>query len=587
MSNKDIKIYGTLLNYTTDNIIAYANQIYDEDYRNGTMQNIINQNISAIVRTSPTGRTSIDSDLLITGTTTCANIDGGTIHGNVGRFDTLSVSGASTFTGDVTASKIIAENIELSEDIIAEGGHFHDVYAGETHTSVLSPFDSSSRSITVFGDLIPERDMYYNLGTSEMMWKDVSSDSVSTRLITVNLIRNGRGSTDIQVSGSFVPATPEHFSLGTSQYRWGTVYAKNIDATTINGTNINNLISDIQSVSEYVKFGNGAIQIGKDNDDVAAIEFPDVPILAGDFNIVDSIRGLQNSFDNLGDTYYTKSEIDEIVEDIEGGTAVIPDPFPVNTITKKDNNYISIATSLMPTGIPGGSLGDSGHRFSQLWALSVHTESVVPSSNNNNKIGLSSSYWQDAYITNLHTNSLKLGETTDGGTSYYGEISYTNGNLVIGGQNVDAIKFESDDLVFGNVHVLSKIEELEATIAALQEQLDSTEFTVRYDSSVTNNMGTSVEPINSVYYKYRQSSDDEYTRLDTMSATGVSFHKSYNVVVRIAYNAVTAPENLKFIDAATGAVDTTVSIFPTAGEQNAYDYTISSINKNYIITYTE
>jgi len=245
------------------------------------------------------------------------------------------------------------------------------------------------------------------------------------------------------------------------------VYAKNIDATTINGTNINNLISDIQSVSEYVKFGNGAIQIGKDNDDVAAIEFPDVPILAGDFNIVDSIRGLQNSFDNLGDTYYTKSEIDEIVEDIEGGTAVIPDPFPVNTITKKDNNYISIATSLMPTGIPGGSLGDSGHRFSQLWALSVHTESVVPSSNNNNKIGLSSSYWQDAYITNLHTNSLKLGETTDGGTSYYGEISYTNGNLVIGGQNVDAIKFESDDLVFGNVHVLSKIEELEATIAAL------------------------------------------------------------------------------------------------------------------------
>jgi hypothetical protein len=161
------------------------------------MQNIINQNISAIVRTSPTGRTSIDSDLLITGTTTCANIDGRTIHGNAGRFDTLSVSGASTFTGDVTASKIIAENIELSEDIIAEGGHFHDVYAGETHTSVLSPFDSSSRNITVFGDLIPERNMYYNLGTSEMMWKDVSSDSVSTRLITVNLIRNGRGNTDI------------------------------------------------------------------------------------------------------------------------------------------------------------------------------------------------------------------------------------------------------------------------------------------------------------------------------------------------------------------------------------------------------
>lgn len=176
MSNKDIKIYGTLLNYTTDNIIAYANQIYDEDYRNGTMQNIINQNISAIVRTSPTGATSIDSDLLITGTTTCANIDSSTIHGNIGRFDILSVSGVSTFTGDMTASKIIAENIELSEDIIAEGGHFHDVYAGETHTGVLSPFDSSSRSITVFGDLIPERDAYYNLGSSELKWNNIFSN---------------------------------------------------------------------------------------------------------------------------------------------------------------------------------------------------------------------------------------------------------------------------------------------------------------------------------------------------------------------------------------------------------------------------
>lgn len=361
MSNKDIKIYGTLLNYTTDNIIAYANQIYDEDYRNGTMQNIINQNVSAIVRTSPTGRTSIDSDLLITGTTTCADIDGRTIHGNVGTFGTLSVSGASTFTEDVTASKIIAENIELSEDIIAEGGHFHDVYAGETHTGVLSPFDSSSRSITVFGDLIPERDMYYNLGASNARWISINTSRINANVLGADTIQPNTSNTTINVAGTLMSST---FPLGTSQHRWSTVYAKNIDATTINGTNINDLISDIQSVSEYVKFDNGAVQIGKDNDDVAAIEFPDVPILAGDFNIVDSIRGLQDSFDNLGNTYYTKSEIDEIIEDIEGGTAVIPDPFPVNTITKKDNNYISIATSLMPTGIPGGSLGDSGHRFS-------------------------------------------------------------------------------------------------------------------------------------------------------------------------------------------------------------------------------
>lgn len=46
--DKNIKIYGTLVNHTTDRTIAYADQIYDSNFSNGEFQSDINQRIRNI-----------------------------------------------------------------------------------------------------------------------------------------------------------------------------------------------------------------------------------------------------------------------------------------------------------------------------------------------------------------------------------------------------------------------------------------------------------------------------------------------------------------------------------------------------------
>lgn len=65
MSNKDIKIYGTLLNHTVDNTIAYAAQILDEGFENGTFQDVINSRVRSMRNEG--GKTYIDSDLVVDG----------------------------------------------------------------------------------------------------------------------------------------------------------------------------------------------------------------------------------------------------------------------------------------------------------------------------------------------------------------------------------------------------------------------------------------------------------------------------------------------------------------------------------------
>lgn len=62
MNDKEIKIYGTLVNHTTDNTVAYARQVMDESFNAGEFQNEINMRIKNI--RNENGKTYVDSELV-------------------------------------------------------------------------------------------------------------------------------------------------------------------------------------------------------------------------------------------------------------------------------------------------------------------------------------------------------------------------------------------------------------------------------------------------------------------------------------------------------------------------------------------
>ena len=64
MNDKEIKIYGTLVNHTTDNTVAYARQVMDESFNAGEFQNEINMRVKDI--RNENGKTYIDSELVAT-----------------------------------------------------------------------------------------------------------------------------------------------------------------------------------------------------------------------------------------------------------------------------------------------------------------------------------------------------------------------------------------------------------------------------------------------------------------------------------------------------------------------------------------
>ena len=165
--DKNIKIYGTLVNHTTDRTIAYADQIKDLEFDNGTFQNVINRRVKTI---NNDGNTTTISTPLSVSTITCSDLTtsdfvaGDTVIRGVAEF--LGVTEFSenvTMLKDLTVNDITASNLTLDEDITAEQGFFHDVHG------------------TIFTN---------NITAESSQWVDVSSDVYNTVIMSGTFIPN-------------------------------------------------------------------------------------------------------------------------------------------------------------------------------------------------------------------------------------------------------------------------------------------------------------------------------------------------------------------------------------------------------------
>lgn len=194
--NKDIKIYGTLLNYTTDDTIAYAKQVFDTDFGGGEKQSEINKRIGAV---------DFDDDKTI-------------INSN------LSVSGY--FDGDIVPAK---NGLKVGTDQKMWGdGYFEDLHVdGWIYTDFVSVGqDIEAGNIELLGG--------------------VSADEAR-----VNSIETKDGDGNIAVRNSLIPQFTDTIDLGDAQHVWGNLYV-----SAINGRNIDQIIT---SIDNLMGSGDGSI----------------------------------------------------------------------------------------------------------------------------------------------------------------------------------------------------------------------------------------------------------------------------------------------------------------------------------------
>lgn len=194
--NKDIKIYGTLLNYTTDDTIAYAKQVFDTDFGGGEKQSEINKRIGAV---------DFDDDKTI-------------INSN------LSVSGY--FDGDIVPAK---NGLKVGTDQKMWGdGYFEDLHVdGWVYTDFVSVGqDIEAGNIELLGG--------------------VSADEAR-----VNSIETKDGGGSITVRNSLIPQITDTIDLGDAQHVWGNLYV-----SAINGRNIDQIIT---SIDNLMGSGDGSI----------------------------------------------------------------------------------------------------------------------------------------------------------------------------------------------------------------------------------------------------------------------------------------------------------------------------------------
>ena len=591
--DKNIKIYGTLVNHTTDNVIAYAKQILDQEFGDGTMQDVINRRVTALNYAN--GRTSISSPLIVNGDTQAYNITCRDVTGWQASFtqaaigtDGLTVDGVSKFKDSATFDEgievfaganihgtIESNNIQLDEDIIAEGGHFHDVYANDVHTGALSPEDENG-SINVRGNLIPSKNKSYTIGSSELKWSNIYSNDGTIGAIRVGSIEHAdKNAMAIAVVGNLIPMTRYNYdavgstgNIGLQSAKWDNVYTKSVDTVTLNGTNVSNFFGT----------GNGSL----------------------DKIIRDTVGSMSITPDMSN--YYTKSQIDSLIEDIDGGSYVLPNIISVDRINPKTSQSLALSGNVIPatnsTQLGTSSafwngyfdsitLNSAGYIQPVEQGGDIIFEGNVVSGHSKFDLGTSEYKWGNVYADNIEASTITLGREEDGGTSYYGQLSFNGGNLTIGGSGVDTIQFDCDTLEFGDIDVLSKFQELQDEIDALREQIASQQYIINYDSSSLT-VGDISDIAKFVEYMVKQPSEESWTgkKYNIMENGGVSVVRGSSIKVKVSFNAVqTDPQGIIFTDIATGAVDTAVDIFPEVGEEGVYTYTLNNISSNYTISY--
>lgn len=220
MSNKDIKIYGTLLNHTTDNKIAYARQIYDEQFKGGMFQDAINKRVNAIDYFN--GVTTIDGPVNISGKLTPSEIETNHVKSSNVETDTLKVNRTSSFLGN--ASFVNAS----FNDATFRNASFNDIEAANLNVDGEVMCDScvvgqelrfgygaANAGLTVGGDIWPDdSDAAHNLGTENARWDnlyvakiyggDIEADDIKSDgsyVVTENDLQNANSDASIAVRG--------------------------------------------------------------------------------------------------------------------------------------------------------------------------------------------------------------------------------------------------------------------------------------------------------------------------------------------------------------------------------------------------
>lgn len=328
MSNKDIKIYGTLLNHTTDNKIAYARQIYDERFKNGMFQDAINERVNAI--NYDNGVTIIDGPVNISGKLTPSEIETNRVKSSHVETDTLKVNRTSSFLGNASFA-----NASFN-DATFRNASFHDIEAANIDVDGEVRCDScivgqelrfgygvANAGLTLGGDIWPDdSDAVHNLGTQTNKWDNLYVKDIhcSSDITACDIISNG-----------YYVLTEEDLNSENGSIK---TVIRSITATEIAKV-VANAPQDFDTLKEIADWISGHSsdaaamnsQISTNTSDITNIQSR-LTTIEGQLDGIDQSLAnyytksdcdnkfaLATSFSN----YYNKSQIDQMLADIEAG----------------------------------------------------------------------------------------------------------------------------------------------------------------------------------------------------------------------------------------------------------------------------
>lgn len=346
--DKDIRIYGTLLNYTTDDKIAYAKQVFDEEFEGGTKQSEINKRVRAI-STNGT-KTVVDSDLQVT--------SGHKITAPNAEFNGASIGNGTIIDLVVTDSAEFDCNIRPGESNITIGTQdtpWHDGYFEDIHVDgwVYTDFVKANQEV-VAGNVIAD----YRVTSQE-----IGTDKITSKL----------GGGNIVVSGSLIPEVTNTITLGDVNHLWKGLYVNDIHATNLNGVDLADFFDEVETL-----IGTGEGSISKMIDDKIATIISDAPSSLDTLKeISDWISSHQN------DASAMNSAIQSLQSTVDGfSNKISTDKIYANQYYigyDKDGNteyYGLISYNNGSLTIGGSNVDDVTIQPSNLYARDIHANNI-------------------------------------------------------------------------------------------------------------------------------------------------------------------------------------------------------------------
>lgn len=346
--DKDIRIYGTLLNYTTDDKIAYAKQVFDEEFEGGTKQSEINKRVRAI-STNGT-KTVVDSDLQVTSghkiTAPNAEFNGASI-GN-GTIIDLVVTDSAEFDCNIRPGE---SNITIgTQDAPWNDGYFEDIHVdGWVYTDFVKALQE-----VVAGNVIAD----YRVTSQE-----IGTDKITSKL----------GEGNIVVGGSLIPEVTNTITLGDVNHLWKGLYVNDIHATNLNGVDLADFFDEVETL-----IGTGEGSISKMIDDKITALISEAP------DSLDTLKEISDWISNhQNDASAMNSAIQSLQSTVDGFSSKIStDKIYANQYYigySEDGNtkyYGLISYNGGSLILDGSNVDDVTIRPSILYARDIHADNI-------------------------------------------------------------------------------------------------------------------------------------------------------------------------------------------------------------------